>query len=165
MLVAFWGGYRSGAVREAIGLVSIIVAWIVAGSLAGSMTPAVQKSLGLAPASAHLAGFWLLFLFAYGVTRVLGWAAEHAIARPVLKMASGVGGGIVACAKAILALWLVLFVALFFPMAVDVRTTLRNSPTVKLIESLDSPAYAMMYASLPDRARPWARYFLRRHHL
>ncbi len=165
LALAFWGGYRAGLIREAIGLVSIIVAWVIAGALAGTMTPSLQHSFGLPPASAHLAGFWLLFLFAFGLTRLAGWAAERTIARPVLKAASGVGGGLVACAKAVLALWLILFIGLFFPMAPDVRTTLRHSPTVTLIESLNAPAYAMIDASLPSRARPWERWFLERHHL
>ncbi|HXW52260.1 MAG TPA: CvpA family protein [Candidatus Acidoferrales bacterium] len=163
--VAFWGGYRSGVVRESIGLASIIVAAVVAGSLAGPLTPFFHDRFGLALASAHLVGFWLLFLVAFALTRLAGWAAERTIAVPVFKVASGIGGGAVACVKAVLALWCVLFVALFFPMAPDVRTTLHASPTVVAIESLNAPAYATIEGSLPGRARPWARWFLKRHHL
>lgn len=165
LAVAFWGGYRSGLIRESIGLASIIVAAVVAGSLAGAVTPNIQKGFGLPTASAHLLGFWSLFLVAFAVTRLAGWAAERAVAIPVLKVASGFGGGAVACVKAVLALWCILFVALFFPMARDVRTTLRGSPTVRMIEGLDAPAYAIIEGSLPGNARPWARLFLKHHHL
>lgn len=163
--VAFWGGYRNGVIAEAIGMVAIIAAWVLAGGFAGMMAPAIGKTLGLAPASAHLASFWLLFLFAFAVTRALGWFAERSVSKPVLKVAGGVGGGLVASAKAVLALWLILFIGLFFPIAPDVRTTLRDSPSVRLIESLDKPAYAAIYASLPWRARPFAHLFLKNHHL
>ena len=165
LAVAFWGGYRAGVVREAIGMLAIILAWVAAGAFAGTMSPALQKTLGLSPASAHLVGFWLVFLFTFAVTRAAGWALERVTAQPVLRIASGIGGGIVACAKALLVLWLVLFVALFFPIAKDVRAILKRSPTVETIEVLDRPAYAMLTASLPQRTHPFVRMFLDHHHL
>jgi uncharacterized membrane protein required for colicin V production len=165
LIVAFWGGYRNGVVREAIGMLAIIIAWIAAGSFAGLMSPTMEKTFGLSQASGHLASFWLLFLFVFAATRAAGWAIEKITAKPVLKFASGIGGGFVSCAKAVLALWLVLFIALFFPIAQDVRATLKLSPTVTAIEALDRPVYAMLEESLPSRARPFARLFLDKHHL
>jgi uncharacterized membrane protein required for colicin V production len=165
LAVAFWGGYRSGVLRESIGLASIIVAAFVAGALAGPVTPPIQRDYAVAPASAHLIAFWSLFLVAFALVRLAGWAAERTIAAPAFKVASGLGGGVVACAKAVLALWAILFVALFFPIAPDVRTTLRASPTVRLIEGLDAPAYAILEGSLTGNARYWARVFLKHHHL
>ncbi len=106
-----------------------------------------------------------MFLFTFAVTRAAGWAFERVTAKPVLRVVSGIGGGIVACAKAVLVLWLVLFIALFFPIAHDVRTILRNSPTVKIVEALDRPAYAMLTASLLPRTHAFVRMFLDHHHL
>jgi len=165
LAVAFWGGYRAGVVREAIGMVAIILAWVAAGAFAGTMSPALQNILGLSPASAHLVGFWLLFLFTFAAARAAGWAFERVTAQPVLRIASGIGGGIVACAKAVLLLWLILFIALFFPIANDVRTILKRSPSVEMIEALDRPAYAMLTASLPPRTHAFVRMFLDHHHL
>jgi uncharacterized membrane protein required for colicin V production len=165
LAVAFWGGYRAGVVREAIGMVAIVLAWVAAGAFAGTMSPALQKTLGLSASSAHLVGFWLLFLFIFALTRAAGWALERVTARPVLRIANGIGGGIVACAKAVLLLWLVLFVALFFPIARDVRAILKSSPSVMSIEALDRPAYAILTASLPQRAHPFVRIILDHHHL
>jgi len=165
LAVAFWGGYRSGVVREAIGMVAIIIAWALAGAFAGAMSPALEHSFGLSPASAHLASFWLLFLFVFGATRAAGWTIERLTARPILRVVNGLGGGVVACAKAVLALWLILFIALFFPISSDVRAVLKASPTVESIEALDRPAYAMLSASLPQRTRPFVRLFLDHHHL
>jgi len=165
LAVAFWGGYRAGVVREAIGMVAIILAWVAAGAFAGTMSPALQNILGLSPASAHLVAFWLLFLFTFAAARAAGWAFERVTAQPVLRIASGIGGGIVACAKAVLVLWLILFIALFFPIAKDVRTILKRSPSVEMIEALDRPAYAMLTASLPPRTHAFVRMFLDHHHL
>jgi uncharacterized membrane protein required for colicin V production len=165
LAVAFWGGYRSGVVREAVGMLAIILAWVLAGAFAGTMGPTFETHFGLSTASAHLVAFWLLFLFVFGAARAFGWVLERMTAQPVLRVASGIGGGFVACAKAVLALWLILFIALFFPIAPDVRATLARSPGVVAIEALDKPAYAMLSEALPRRTRPLVRLFLDRHHL
>jgi uncharacterized membrane protein required for colicin V production len=165
LAVAFWGGYRSGAVREAVTIISIVVGWLAAGSVAGAMVPEVHQALGLAPASAHLLGFWLLFLVVFALVRLAGWAAERTLARPLVTFASKIGGGIVACAKAVLVLWFILFVALFFPIAGDVRSSLRASPSARLIASLDTPIYGVLDHALPKRARPFATWYLKHHHL
>jgi hypothetical protein len=165
MVVAFWGGYRSGAVREAVTLVAIFVGWLVAGSLAAGGASVIHRHFGLPPASAHLASFWLIFLLAFAVTRVAGWAAERTVYTPLTKTVSGIGGGLVACVKAALILWLILFIALFFPLAPDVRTALRASPTARWIEAVDAPAYGLIIQALPGRTRPVGRFILKRHHL
>jgi membrane protein required for colicin V production len=165
LAVAFWGGYRSGAVRESLVLVSLLVALVIAGALAGAFGSVIHRSFGLATASAHLASFWLLFLLAFVGTRLAGWAADRTIFQPTLKVVSAVGGGVVACAKAIVVLWLILFTALFFPLATDVRATLRVSPTARWIEAINQPVYGLIIEGLPGRARPVAQLILKRHHL
>lgn len=165
LAVAFWGGYRSGMIRELIGILSIIVAWALAGAFAGLLSETLQLRFALSAGAAHLSAFWLLFLVVFAATRALGWLVERFTALPLLRFASGIGGGIVACAKAILLLWLVLFVALFFPISRDVRATLRKSPSVETIEALDRPAFAMLNQSLPHNARPFADLILAHHHL
>jgi membrane protein required for colicin V production len=165
LAVAFWGGYRSGAVRESLVLVSLLVALIVAGALAGSLGPFIHRSFGLPPASAHLASFWLLFLLVFTGMRLAGWAADRTLTEPALKVASALGGGLVACAKAVVILWLVLFTALFFPLAKDVRATLRASPTARWIEAINQPVYGLVIEGLPSQSRPFAQVILKHHHL
>ncbi|MDQ6823926.1 MAG: CvpA family protein [Candidatus Eremiobacteraeota bacterium] len=165
LLVAFWGGYRSGVIREMIAILSIIVAWALAGAFASPLAGALQDRFALSPGSGHLAAFWLLFLVIFAGTRALGWLVERFTSLPLLRIASGIGGGVVACAKAILLMWLVLFIALFFPIARDVRATLRRSPSVTTIEALNRPAFAMLNQSLPRNARPFANLILAHHRL
>lgn len=165
LAVAFWGGYRNGVVRELISLLAVVLAWVLAGVLAGSVAGSFQLQFGLSPSAAHLAAFWFLFLVFFAATRAAGWLLERFTKLPLMRIASGVGGGFVACGKAVLALWFVLFIALFFPIARDVRTTLRKSATVSTIESLNRPAYAMIDQALPRSARPFERLVLDHHHL
>lgn len=166
-IVAFWGGYRNGVIRELIDLGSIILAWVIAGSLAGVLAAGLAPAWRLQDATAHLIAFWILFLVAFVALRAAGWALEKFAKLPVLRIASGVGGGVVACAKAVLVIWLVLFVALFFPIAPDVRSALKASWSISTIELLDRPAIALLDKSLPFPwyTRPFIEPSLRRHHL
>lgn len=165
LVVAFWGGYRSGLIRESISILSIIVAWVLAGAFAGLLGGSLQDRFALSPGAAHLAAFWLLFLVIFAATRALGWLLERFTSLPLLRIASGIGGGAVACGKAVLLLWLVLFIALFFPISRDVRATLRRSPSVVTIEAINRPAFAMLNQSLPRNARPFADLILAHHRL
>ena len=163
--VAFWGGYRSGVVRELIGLAAIVLAWVLAGAFAGPFSDSLGAQLGTSVAVAHLIGFWLLFLVVFAAVRAAGWLLERATSLPIIKVVSGVGGGVVAAAKAVLLLWLILFVALFFPIAPDVRAAMRASPSARTIDALDAPAYAMLEGALPKPVRVVASSILKHHRL
>lgn len=165
LAVAFWGGYRAGVVRELIGLAAIVLAWVLAGAFAGPFSDSLGQQLGVSVAVAHLIGFWLLFLVVFAAVRALGWFLERVASLPIIKIVSGVGGGVVAAAKAVLLLWLLLFVALFFPISPDVRSAMRNSPSSRLIDSLDAPAYAMLEGALPKSVRIVAASILKHHRL
>lgn len=167
LAVAFWGGYRNGVIREVIDLGSIVLSWLLAGAMAGTLADGIGPAWHLKPATAHLVAFWILFLVFFVAFRALGWFLERFSKLPVLKIASGIGGGLVSCVKAILVIWLVLFVALFFPMASDVRDALKSSYSIPIIELLDGPALAMIDKSMPFPwyTRPFIEPTLRRHHL
>lgn len=163
--VAFWGGYRAGVVRELIGLAAIVIAWVLAGAFAGPFSDSLGVQLGVSIAVAHLIGFWLLFLVVFAAVRALGWLLERVATLPIVKVVSGLGGGIVAAAKSMVLLWLVLFVALFFPISPDVRAAMRASPLARTIDSLDTPAYSMLESALPRTVRIVAASILKHHRL
>jgi|HubBroStandDraft_4_1064222.scaffolds.fasta_scaffold901924_2 uncharacterized membrane protein required for colicin V production len=166
MAVAFWGGYRAGLVRELIGLVAIVIAWVLAGAFAGPFADSLGGQWQLSVAVAHLIGFWLLFLIVFAAVRAAGWLLERVASLPVIKIVSGLGGGVVAAAKAVLMLWLVLFVGLFFPISSDVRNAMRASPSARAIDALDIPAYAMLESALPKgETRLFVDDFLKHHRL
>ncbi|MBC5824232.1 MAG: CvpA family protein [Candidatus Eremiobacteraeota bacterium] len=163
--IAFWGGYSAGLVREVIGVVALAAGWAFAGLLAGTLASAFPPTWDLSGAIAHLVAFWTLFLVAFAAVRVAGMAAERLANLPLLKTLSGMGGGLVGAAKAAGLLWLLLFVALFFPIDSNLRRMLAASASVRAIESLNRPAIAMIERALPKPARPFARLVLRRHRL
>lgn len=165
LAVAFWGGYRAGVVRELIGLAAIVLAWVLAGAFAGPFADSLGVQLGVSVSVAHLIGFWLLFLVVFAAVRAAGWLLERLATLPIVKVVSGIGGGVVASTKSVLLLWFLLFVALFFPISPDVRSAMRASPSARAIDALDAPAYSMLEAALPRRVRVVASSFLKHHRL
>lgn len=165
LAVAFWGGYRSGVVRELIGLVAIVLAWALAGAFAGPFSDSLGQTWHVSVAVAHLIGFWLLFLIVFAGVRAAGWLLERVTSLPIVKVVSGIGGGLAAAAKAVLLLWFLLFVALFLPISGDVRDAMRASPSARAIDALDLPAYAMLESAMPRDVRIVTGSILKHHRL
>ena len=165
LAVAVWGGYRAGLIRELIGFAAIGVAWLLAGAFAGPFSDSISAQWHTPVGVVHLIGFWLLFLIVFAAVRAAGWISERFASLPILKIVSGIGGGLVAAAKSVLLLWFLLFVALFFPISGDVRSAMRSSPSARAIDSLDIPIYAMIEGSMPHTVRVVASTILKHHRL
>jgi len=165
LAAAFWGGYRNGLVRELIGLAAVVLAWFAAAGFAGPTAAWMTAQWALSPSVARVAAFWTVFLAVFVAVRAAGWLLERITKLPVISIVSGIGGGLAACVKAAVLLWAVLFVALFFPMAGDVRTALKSSPSATFIDSFDAPVTAAIDAALPKLARPVWHVVMKRHRL
>ncbi len=165
LLAAFWGGFRNGLVREVIGLAAVVLAWFAATAFVAGAADWIGAQWGLAPAVSRVAGFWAVFLAAFVLVRALGWLLEKITKLPVISIASGLGGGVVASIKALVLLWAILFVALFFKMDPQVRAALRSSPSATLIESFDAPVVAAIDAALPKVTRPVWHVVMHNHRL
>jgi membrane protein required for colicin V production len=165
LAAAFWGGYRNGLVRELIGLAAVVLAWFAAAGFAGPTAAWMTAQWQLTPSVARVAAFWTVFLAVFVAVRAAGWLLERITKLPVISIVSGIGGGLAACVKAAVLLWAVLFVALFFPMAGDVRTALKNSPSAIFIDSFDAPVTAAIDAALPKLTRPVWHMVMKRHRL
>lgn len=165
ILAAFLGGYRNGVVRELIGLAAVVLAWFAAAAFAGAISDWFALEYNFAPSVARVAAFWSVFLATFVVVRTLGWLLERFTALPVISIASGVGGGLVASVKAVVLLWAILFIALFFPMDRQVRVALRASWSATLVESFDGPVISAIDAALPKFARPVWHVVMRNHRL
>lgn len=165
LLAAFWGGYRNGLVREVIGLAAVVLAWFAATAFATGTSDWIAAQWNFSPAVARVAAFWSVFLAAFVVVRALGWLLERVTKLPVISIVSGIGGGLVSAVKALVLLWAVLFVALFFPMDAQVREALRESPSAEVIESFDGPVVAAIDAALPKVTRPVWHVVMKKHKL
>ena len=165
LAAAFWGGFRNGLVHEFVGLAAVVLAWFAAASFASPTADWIAAQWALSPSLARVAAFWLVFLAVFVAVRAAGWLLDRVAKLPVINVASGIGGGLAACVKALVLLWAILFVALFFPMDNDVRSALKTSPSATFIASFDAPVTAAIDAALPKLARPVWHLVMRKHHL
>ena len=95
------------------------------------------------------------------VARVLGAIAKL----PVLGIGNALGGAFVGFLKGAILLWLVLFIALFFPLSPDIRDGLHQSRLAPSLVTYDAPIDDAILSTIPWFARPFVLPYFRRHHL
>jgi uncharacterized membrane protein required for colicin V production len=163
--IATYKGYRRGFVSEIGGAVAVTAALVTPWFYNGSLDPQIAALTKLGPGSAHVVGMFATGLLTYIVllivARVLGTIAKL----PVLGIGNAVGGAAIGFAKGAILLWLVLFVALFFPLSPDIRTDLHQSRFAPYLVSYDAPLEEAILSTIPWFARPFAMPYFRRHHL
>jgi hypothetical protein len=62
-------------------------------------------------------------------------------------------------------LWVVVFVALFFPLSPDIRAGLHQSRLAPYLVIYDAPIDGAIISTIPWFARPFVMPYFRRHHL
>jgi hypothetical protein len=95
------------------------------------------------------------------VARLLGTIAKL----PVLGFGNALGGALIGFCKGAILLWLVLFVALFFPLSPDIRAGLHQSRLAPMLTTYDAPVDDAILSTIPWFARPFLAPYFKRHHL
>jgi hypothetical protein len=83
----------------------------------------------------------------------------------LLGLGNALGGAVIGFAKGAVLLWLVLFIALFFPLSPDIRDGLHQSRLAPYLVTYDPPLEDAILSTIPWFARPFAIPYFRRHHL
>ncbi len=86
-------------------------------------------------------------------------------AYPCLVWATPLAGTCVALLKATILIWVVLYVALFFPLSHDIRAGLHRSVLAGYITKPNTQVDARIIATLPSFARQYAAPIFARHHV
>jgi uncharacterized membrane protein required for colicin V production len=165
LAIATFKGYSRGFVSELGGAVAVTAALITPWFYNGTLDPQIEQWTKLGPGSAHVIGMFATGLFTYLailiVARLLGTIAKL----PVLGFGNALGGGLVGFSKGAILLWLVLFVALFFPLSPDIRAGLHQSRLAPTLVSYDAPIDDAILSTIPWFARPFLMPYFARHHL
>jgi uncharacterized membrane protein required for colicin V production len=163
--VGFYCGWRAGLVAEFFDAGSLVVGAVVAGWLASALASGLPPTWPLSDASRHLMAFWLVFLVAYALMRVLGWFAVAYRDLSGAKIVRGVGGGLIAVAKVLVAFFVVLYLALFLPIDQQVRDTLRHSPIAIRLDAYFPPINDAFIAMAPRYYKLIVRPIMNAHRL
>jgi uncharacterized membrane protein required for colicin V production len=165
LAIATLKGYSRGFVTELGGAVAVTAALVTPWFYNGSLDPQIARFTNLGPGSAHVVGMFATGLGTYIliliVARLLGTIAKL----PLLGLGNALGGAAIGFAKGAVLLWLVLFIALFFPLSPDIRDGLHQSRLAPYLVTYDPPLDDAILSTIPWFARPFAMPYFRRHHL
>lgn len=165
LAIATYKGYARGFISELGGAVAVTAALVTPWFYNGALDPQIEHLLNLGPGSAHVLGMFATGLGTYVVilivARLLGTIAKL----PLLGLGNALGGAAIGFAKGAILLWLVLFIALFFPLSPDIREGLHQSRLAPYLVTYDAPIDDAILSTIPWFARPFVMPYFRRHHL
>lgn len=163
--IATYKGYSRGFVFELGGAIAVTAALVTPWFYDGALDSQIAGITKLGPGSAHVIGMFgtglLTYVVLLFVARVLGAIAKL----PVLGIGNALGGAFVGFLKGAILLWLVLFIALFFPLSPDIRDGLHQSRLAPSLVTYDAPIDDAILSTIPWFARPFVLPYFRRHHL
>ena len=156
-------GYRNGFVSELSGAVALAAALIVPWYYSGFADTFLQITFKLGPGSAHVIGLFLTGLAAYVATLAIAWFLNRILKLPLLGLGNAIGGAAVGLVKGALLVWLVLFVALYFPLSPDIRQDLHNATLPVYFTLPNAGIDDAIQAALPWFAKPALNPYFKRH--
>jgi len=158
-------GWKRGFVSEIGGFIALAAAVVAAIFYPGTFDATVAQYAHLGEGSAHVVGMIVLAVIVYVALMVLSSILSGIAKLPVIGIGNGLGGAVVGIAKALLATWAVIYVALFFPLSSDFRADLHNSQLVELVAQQNPTVDAFVRETLPWFVRPFAKPLFDRHHV
>jgi uncharacterized membrane protein required for colicin V production len=165
MVISTVKGFARGFVAELGGAIAVVAALVTPWLYNGAFDSQIGHLFKVGPGSAHVIGMFATGLVTYVVilivSRVLGTIAKL----PVLGLGNALAGAVVGFAKGAILLWVILFIALFFPLSRDIRDSLHQSLLAPYLVTYDQPIEAAMLSTIPWFARPFVLPYFRRHHL
>lgn len=163
--IATWKGYKRGFVSELGGAIAAIAALVTPWFYNGSLDSTIEAITKLGPGSAHVVGMFgtglLTYIIILVVARLLGIIAKL----PVLGLGNAIAGAFIGFAKGAILLWLVLFIALYFPLSPDIRADLHSSRLAPYLVTYDATIDEAVISAIPWFARPFVMPWFRRHRL
>ncbi len=157
-------GFRNGFIAELAGPVAIAIAVFAAFRYPGSFDDAIGNVIRLGRGPAHAAGTLIFAVIVYAIVVMLAWILGRIASLPGVNVINGVAGAVVGAGKAVLALWVVLYVTLFFPLSADVRSALHNAPLVAMLVQSNAGVDDTVRKLLPWFMFPPLEPFFARHH-
>jgi uncharacterized membrane protein required for colicin V production len=120
-------GWRRGFISELTGAVALFAALLAAFYYPGAWDARVQGYTHLTQGSSHVLAMVLAGAIAYLAVFTAGFVLERIAKLPVLGTLNAFFGAVVGLSKGLVFLWVVLYVALWFPLSRDVRSDLHHS--------------------------------------
>ena len=164
LVLATFKGWSRGFIAELGGIAAIAAALIAPWYYNGAADAQIQALTKFDASQAHVAGMVLTAVFAYVVVLVAAAFLQRIARLPVLGTGNALAGAVAGLAKGAILVWLVLLVALLFPLTPAIRSSLREARLVPYFTSFDDPAARAIETAMPSFLRPFLDPLIDRHH-
>jgi membrane protein required for colicin V production len=156
-------GYKRGFVMELSGAVALVLSLIVPWFYNGAFDGVLATKAHLGPGSAHVVAMFLVGLATYVAVLLVARILNAAAKLPLLGTGNALAGGAIGLLKGAVGVWIVLYVALFFPLSRDIRADLHRSTLAHWISQPNARVDSAVIATLPWFARPLVNPLFARH--
>jgi membrane protein required for colicin V production len=165
LVVSAFKGFSRGFVSELGGAVAVVAALITPWYYNGAFDGWLESIVHLGPGSAHVVGMFLCGFFTYAIVLAIAWVLNRFAKLPILNIGNSLGGAAIGLAKGAILIWLVLFIALYFPLSPDIRDDLHDSHFAVYFTQPDPQIDHVIESVLPWFARPALWPYFHRHHV
>lgn len=163
LIIAALKGYKRGFVMELSGAVALLLALVVPWFYNGALDGALATKVHLGPGAAHVVAMFLVGLATYVAVLLIGRVLNAIAKLPLLGTGNALAGGTIGLIKGTIGVWIVLYVALFFPLSRDIRTDLHRSTLVQWVTQPNARVDGAIIATLPSFARQFVNPLFARH--
>lgn len=163
LLIALLKGYKRGFVMELSGAIALALSLITPWFYGGTFDKNLERWTHLGPGSAHVVAMFLVGIATYLGVMLLARALNAVMKLPVLGLGNALAGGAIGLLKGAVGLWLVLYVALFFPLSRDLRADLHRSALVQALTQPNQRIDDAISGTLPWFAKPLTQPLFARH--
>ncbi len=165
LIISTFKGFRRGFVSELGGAVAVVAALVAPWYYNGAFDPWIADTIHVGSGSAHVIGMFLTGFITYAIVIALSWVLNRFAKLPLLNIGNSIAGAIIGALKGCVLVWLVLFIALYFPLSPDIRTDLHESRFAAYFTGPDANIDRAILATIPWFARPFLNPYFHRHHV
>jgi membrane protein required for colicin V production len=163
LLIAALKGYKRGFVMELSGAIALVLSLITPWFYNGAFDSTLENALHLGPGAAHVVAMFLVGLATYAGVLLIARVLNMITKLPVLGFGNALGGAAIGLLKGAIGIWIILYIALFFPLSRDIRADLHRSALVGYITQPNAMVDRQVNATLPWFARPFVHPIFARH--
>ncbi|MDQ2663143.1 MAG: CvpA family protein [Candidatus Eremiobacteraeota bacterium] len=163
VLIAALKGFKRGFISELSGAIALVLSFLTPWWYNGAFDATLSRFVHVGPGSAHVVGMFLTGVGTYIVVLAIARLLNGITKLPLLGIGNALAGAAIGIAKAAVGLWIVLYVALLFPLAPDLRADFHKSALVHVLTTNDTRVDDAITATLPWFVRPFAHHYFAGH--
>lgn len=156
-------GWKRGFVAEIGGFIALAAAIWAAIHYPGTFDAFFRDVVHIGEGSAHVVGMVVFALVVYVALMVISSVLSRIAKLPVIGLGNGLGGALVGVAKALVGVWVVLYVLLFFPLTRDIRADFHHSTMVAFVTQENPQIDDFLRGTMPWFVRPLVAPLFARH--